>query len=298
MSQNTLLYEGLATTNYFNLARDLSWMNSKNHEHSDRDGHVLGYICNIKIHSPTTQSIAFWSAPNTWKMRNSFRKWHAYRDMMFTEAGVEGSEIGRYGHTIRPYLDASMKAGTIKDPVLWDLSAQTQEWSYTEIAAAPGFGPEAAGTDSGKIVDLYDLNICGVNQVDSTSPNTGAQYYSAVGMIHSYNQDRQEVVTPTLDSQTIEGGSVSGGEVMSIVEDQELEAPPYDISDNGLSTSIIPIDIMQINPGFDGTDSVPSQKSTQLFVPAGLLYVTSGVTAAAAKVLIEVVGIVRCKDMA
>jgi hypothetical protein len=309
MSQNTLMYNGLTTANYFNLARDLSWMNSKNHEHSDRDGHVLGYICNIKIHSPTVQSLALWCAPNTWKMRNAFRKWHAYRDMMFTEAGIEGSEIGRYGHTIRPYLDASMKGGTIKEPVGWDLSAQTQEWSYTEIAAAPGFGPEAAGTDSGKIVDLYDLNICGVNQVDTTSPNTGAQYYSSVGMIHSYNQDRQEVVTPTLDSQTIEGqnnplallkqgGSVSGGEVMAIVEDQELEAPPYDITDNGFSTSLAPMDIMQINPGYDGSASVPVLKSTQVFVPAGLLYISSGVTAASAVTMIEVVGIVRCKDLA
>ncbi len=48
MSANTLLYTGLAAANYYNLTRDLSWMNSKNHEHSDRDGHVLGYICNIK----------------------------------------------------------------------------------------------------------------------------------------------------------------------------------------------------------------------------------------------------------
>jgi hypothetical protein len=280
MSQNTLLYQGLGTTQYFNLARDLSFMNSKNHEHSDRDGHVLGYICNVKIHSTKANGIVLSVAPNTWKMRNSFRKWHAYRDMMFTEAGVEGSEIGRYGHTIRPYLDASMKAGTIKDPIGWDVTAgQTQEWTYTGIAAAPGFGPEAAGTDSGKIVDLYDLNICGVNQVDVTSPNTGAQYYSAVGMIHSYNQDRQEVVTPTVDSQTIEGqnnplallkqgGSVSGGEVMAIVEDQELEAPPYDITDNGFSTALVGANIMQMTPGWDGTDAVPSLKQAQLFVPA------------------------------
>ena len=310
MSQNTLLYSQLASgSQYFNLARDLSWMNSKNHEHSDRDGHVVGYICNVKIHGSVANSISLGGAPNTWKMRNAFRKWHAYRDMMFTDAGATESEKGRYGHTIRPYLDASMKAGIIKDPVGWDLTAQTQEWSYTGIAAAPGFGPEAAGTDSGKIVDLYDLNICGVNQVDTTSPNTGAQYFSSVGMIHSYNQDRQEVVTPTLDSQTVEGqnnplalfkqgGSVSGGEVMSIIEDQELEAPPYDITDNGFSTSLGIYDIMQINPGYDGSASVPVLRSAQVFVPAGILKIIAGAVDSTASILIDVVGTVLCKDMA
>jgi hypothetical protein len=253
MSANTLLYQGLAAANYYNLTRDLSWMNSKNHEHTDRDGHVLGYICNIKIHSSKINSIGISTAPNTWKMRNAFRKWHAYRDMMFTEAGVTDSEKGRYGKTIRPYLDASMKGGTIKDPIGWDISgtppAQTQEWTYTQIAASPGFGATGGtGTGGEEIVDVYDLNICGVNQVDKTSL-IGADYYSSVGMIHSYNQDRQEVVTATVDSQTIEGqnnplallkqgGSVSGGEVMDIVEDQELEKPPYDITDNGWSTQL------------------------------------------------------------
>eukprot|EP01046_Picozoa_sp_COSAG06_P049509 COSAG06_NODE_7636_length_2431_cov_5.635935_5_plen_234_part_01 len=234
MSQNTLLYGNLKTTQYINLTRDLSWMNSKNHEHTDRDGHVLGYICNVKIHSDTTAGMTFYTAPNSWKMRNAFRKWHAYRNLMFSNAGVTEAEKGRYGKTIRPYLDASMKGGTIMVPAGWDVSGtppvQTQEWTYTEIAAAPGFSEGVVGTEGAAAVDVYELNICGKNQ--GTTTTSGTEYYSSVGMIHSYNQDRQEVVTPTLDSQTIEGhnnplallkqgGAVSGGEVMEIVEDQE-----------------------------------------------------------------------------
>jgi hypothetical protein len=316
MSANTLLYSGLETVNYFNLTRDLSWMNSKNHEHSDRDGHVLGYICNIKIHSDETNALGLSTAPNSWKMRNAFRKWHAYRDMMFTEAGVTESEKGRYGKTIRPYLDAAMKAsGKIRDPAGWNLSAQTQEWTYTEIAAAPGFDKLGTGTDGKEIVDVYDLNITGINQVAHTATN-GTQYFSAVGMIHSYNQDRQEVVTPTIDSQTVEGqnnplallkqgGSVSGGEVMDIVQDQELEAPPYDITDNGWSTQLYAADIMQINPGNGGQNTdgspkarIPVLKQTQVFVPAGLLRIGAELQDTSAAVMIEVLGIVRCKDMA
>ena len=311
MSQNTLLYTNLKTAQYINLARDLSWQNSKNHEHTDRDGHVLGYICNVKIHSDKAAGMTFATAPNTWKMRNAFRKWHAYRDLMFSNAGVTEAEKGRYGKTIRPYLDANMKGGTILDPAGWDITGtppvQTQVWTYTEIAAAPGFSEGVVGTEGAAAVDVYELNICGKNQ--STSTTSGTEYYSAVGMIHSYNQDRQEVVTPTLDSQTIEGhnnplallkqgGAVSGGEVMEIVEAQELEAPPYDITDDGYSTSLVTQDIMQINPGWDGASSVPVQKTTSFFVPAGLLLVGSDVAAPNAALLIDVVGIVRCKDMA
>jgi hypothetical protein len=287
-------------------------MNSKNHEHTDRDGHVIGYICNVKIHGTVSNTVAFKGAPNSWKMRNAFRKWHAYRDMMFTEAGVTDSEKGRYGKTIRPYLDENMKDGTIVDPIGWNISgtppAQTQEWSYTQIAAAPGFDQAAVGTEGAAAVDVYDLNICGTNQADVTT-TLGTEYYTAVGMIHSYNQDRQEIVTPTLDAQTIEGhnnplallrqgGAVSGGEVMDIVQDQELEAPPYDINDTGFSTSIVFSDLMQINPGFDGTSSVPVLKTTQVFVPAGILKVFTSSADASASMLIDVVGMVLCKDMA
>ena len=289
-------------------------MNSKNHEHSDRDGHVLGYICTVKVHGTVANSISFGGAPNTWKMRNSFRKWHAYRDMMFTEAGVSDSEQGRYGKTIRPYLDASMKAGTIKDPVGWDVSGvpptQTQEWTYTQIAAAPGFDAAAIGTEGASAVDVYELNICGVNQFTSTT--LGTEYYTSVGMIHSYNQDRQEV--PLLDLEPADtfvsghnnplallrqGGAVSGGEVMDIVEDQEREAPPYDITDDGFSTSTGIYDIVQINPGWDGTNSIPVLRTAQVFVPAGILKINVVNDADSnASLLVDVVGIVRCKDMA
>jgi len=282
-------------------------MNSINHEHSDRDGHVVGYICNVKVHGTEQNSISLGGAPNTWKMRNAFRKWHAYRDLMFSEAGVTESEKGRYGKTIRPYLDSSMKSGTIKDPVGWDLSTQTQEWFYTQIAAAPGFSQSAIGTEGASAVDVYDLNICGVNQVDVTT-TLGTEYYTSVGMIHSYNQDRQEVVTPENSSETIEGhnnplallrqgGSTSGGEVMTIVESQEFEAPPYDITDDGFSTSLGIYDIMQINPGYDGTSSVPVLRTSTVFVPAGILKLNAQASDTAASVLIEVVGTVLCKDM-
>jgi hypothetical protein len=201
-----------------------------------------------------------------------------------------------------------MKSGTIKDPTLWDLTSQTQEWTYTQIASNPGFSAAAQGSDAQSLVDLYDLNICGTNQIAATSPG-GSETYTAVGMIHSYNQDRQEVVTPTVGSQTVEGqnnplallrqgGSVTGGEVMDIVEDQELEKPPYDITDSGHSTTVAISDIMQINPGYDGTSSVPVLRQSTLFLPAGILKINSSASDDGASLLIEVLDTVLCKDMA
>ena len=263
MSVNTIKYTGLNSgTQYFNLARDLAWSNSKNEEITTRDGHVYGYLVNVKISGDTKNSIGFSICPNSWKMRNSFRKWHAYRDMMFADAGVTDEEKGRYGKTIRPYFAPNMISGTIREPVGYD--ALYTEWSYTKIAAAPGFDAGATGTEGAAIVDVYDLTVVGENQVDVTT-TLGTQYYTSVGMIHSYNQDRQEVVTPTADGTTIEGHNnplallrykgTSGGELMTIVEDQELEKPPYDKRDNGHSINDVLGDIMQINPGYDGPGS-------------------------------------------
>jgi hypothetical protein len=320
MSQNTLAYAELESGNkYINLCRDLSWMNSKNHEHTDRDGHVLGYICNVKVHGSVQNTLSFKVAPNTWKMRNAFRKWHAYRDMMMEDAGVTESEKGRYAKTIRPYLDDGMHtASVVKEPVGWDVSgtppAQTQEWTYTQIAAAPGFDAAAVGTEGQAAVDVYELNICGLNQTTTTT-TLGTEYYDEVGMIHSYNLDRQEIVTPTVDSETIEGHNnplallrykgTAGGEVMDIVEDQEKEAPPYDITDAGWSTQVALQDIIQINPGNGGQNAdgspkplIPTLKSTQIFVPAGLFRLTCTAADSDALLLIDVVGTVLCKDMA
>lgn len=310
-----LTYSGTNSQQYINLARDLSALNSKNEEVTTRDGHVYAYICNITIHSDVTGTYSVLAAPNTWKMRNAFRKWHAYRDMMFDEAGVEGEEKGRYGKTIRPYLDSAMKSATIKSPLGVDLG----EWTYSQIAATPGYKEAGIGTESASIVDVYDLNVCDQNQVSSTSAQ-GTDRYSAVGMIHSYNQDRMEVVTPSA-GETVEGQNnplallaykgAAAGEVTDIAEDQELEAPPYSIVDNGSSVSRVVKAIASLSVGTASvwntqtnsqvvnTTSIPKTITFRnLVVPAGLFTLTTDNRADNAVVLVECIGKVLCKDLA
>ena len=191
MSANTMFYEGLTNGNqYYNLCRDLSWMNSKNHEHSDRDGHVVGYICNVKVMGDASNLIS--SLPHLIRgncvtvLENGT---HIENLCLLKLVLQNQKKKGRYGKTIRPYLDDSMIGGTIKDPTGWNVSGtppvQTQEWTYTQIAAAPGFDQNAVGTEGAAAVDVYELTLCGLNQ--STATTLGTQYYTSVGMIHSYN---------------------------------------------------------------------------------------------------------------
>ncbi|AXH78553.1 MAG: hypothetical protein [Circular genetic element sp.] len=303
--ENNLAYALKSTTAYLNVARDLSRVNSKNEEITSRDGHVFGYLVDVKV---TGSSISAFRAPNTWKMRNSFRKFHAYRDLMFDNAGIEGEEKGRYGKTIRPYLDAGHVNGTEAqvlsvDSAGGEVDFDGGEWTYTSLATTPiyGEGPRP-GTSTQQWADAFSLHICEENVIELAGDETQSDMYSQVGMIHSYNLDRMEVVTPTA-LETVSGpsnplaqlrltGNQAGGAVLDIAEDQELEAPPYDLLDNGDS-------IQTINGGFGASTSEFPTIRFQTFVPAGLMRVVTTATSVSPVICeVTVLGKMLCKDMA
>ena len=304
MEQN-LAYALKSTTAYLNIARDLSRVNSKNEEITTRDGHVFGYLVDVKV---TGSSIAAYRAPNSWKMRNSFRKFHAYRDLMFENAGVEGDEKGRYGKTIRPYLDAGHKPGTEALCQTFtsadsDYVFDGGEWTYTQLATTPifGAGPRPSLT-SEPWADAFPLHICEENLEDIAPSDEASGTYESVGMIHSYNLDRMEVVTPlavdALASPTNPlaalraTGNQATGEVLDIVIDQEMEEPPYHQDDNGDS-------IQTVQAGFGANTSEFPTVRFQTFVPAGLMRVITTASASSAVVCeVTVLGKVLCKDMA
>ena len=303
--ENNLAYALKSTTAYLNVARDLSRVNSKNEEVTSRDGHVFGYLVDVKI---TGSNISAFRAPNTWKMRNSFRKFHAYRDLMFDNAGIEGEEKGRYGKTIRPYLDAGHVNGTEAQVVSTnsaggDVIFDGGEWTYTSLATTPiyGEGPRP-GTSTQNWADTFSLHICEENVIEVAGDETQSDMYSQVGMIHSYNLDRMEVVTPSA-LETVSGpsnplaqlrltGNQAGGAVLDIAEDQELEAPPYDQLDNGDS-------IETINGGFGASTAEFPTIRFQTFVPAGLMRVVTTASSQAPVICeVTVLGKMLCKDIA
>ena len=296
-----------AQTKYLNLARDLSIVNSKNEEITTRDGHVFGYAVEFEATASAGGSITVHSAPNSWRMRNSFRKFHAYRNIMFENAGVTGNELGKYGKTIRPYLDSMHLAdgSNTLDPVTEysDPSAGVRvltggDWTYSELAVTPAYEEGVPVTPELDWADSFDLTICDPNVVQGSSEFESG-YYKRVGMIHSYNLDRQDVFTPTTAGEVISGpsnplsqlissGNQAVGEVIDIAEEQELEAPPYDITDDGDSVYAL------VNSFGASSASIPTFRFTA-FLPAGLARISVG---SGTNLRVRVLGKMLCKDMA
>lgn len=310
--QTSLFYSKAAgaQVDYINIARDLSEYNSKNEEVTTRDGHVYGYLCRFKVQMTEGDALSLYTAPNSWKMRNAFRKFHAYREHMFAEAGIEGSEMGRYGRTIRPLLDTSHKANgsntlipfTAQSDHVTSIQYDEGEWDYTQLATTPIF--ETVATPSSPTLewaDAFHLKICEENVQSTAGTEQSSGLYTTVGMIHSYNLDRMEIVTPDkTSSEVVQGpsnplaalrasGNQAAGQVLELAAQQESEMPPYDQADNGNSINT-PFANLAVTPTTGGTVSFTA------FLPAGLgrLFTAS---ASAWLLDVEVLDKVLCKDM-
>ena len=296
---------------YLNLTRDLSRYNSKNYEVTTRDGHVKGLMVNLKFSAtavglPGIATISAYGAPNTWKMRNSFRKFHAYRDLMFEHSGITEDEKGRYGKTMRPYLDVGHLTGTELVPFSVNsdqslTSFNTGDWSFSQFATVPLYELDSAkmGDSTLPVADKWPVHICELNVAEDLEDKTSGTY-SSVGMIHSYNLDRQDVLIPQADN-VVEGpanplaaliasGNQATGEILNIAEDQELETPPYDTNDDGDSVSTV-------LSGFGYSRTTGGTLSMNVFAPAGILRLVSDAAIAVA-MEVTVLGEVLCKDMA
>ena len=65
-----------ADTNYYNIAKSLAIVNSRNEEITDRNGNLYGYWCKVETTSVANDVLTLAWVPNTWKVRNAFRKFH------------------------------------------------------------------------------------------------------------------------------------------------------------------------------------------------------------------------------
>lgn len=301
--ESNLYYVMTQNKNYLNIARDLSRVNQKNEEITTRDGHVYGYM--VECTALSGDVVTSYAAPNSWRMRNSFRKFHAYRNIMFENAGLEGDELGRYGKTLRPYLDRAHSSGTELVPVTiqsdgtpWDLDGGS--WLYTELATTPIFNDQVSTTAEQFWADSFQVHICEANVVNGATFDQSG-YYKSVGMIHSYNLDRMEVVTPTTDDAVsgpsnplaalISSGNQATGEVLEIAELQEIELPPYDQDDNGDSIQTL-VKAVRLSSA-----ETPVLRWS-MFVPAGLARIEVGTPGVGTALEVRVLGKVLCKDMA
>ena len=300
-----------ADTNYYNIAKNLATVNARNEEITDRKGNLYGYWCKVRTTSLANDVLTLAWVPNTWKVRNAFRKFHFAREHMFREAGVTKREMGKYGRTLRPYFSQDHQTSGDKSPRSFDPGSLTAvdmaggEWTYTKLASVPTFetGEEVQDIDLA-IVDEWTLTILDSNRVQSTS-GAGIKTWTSVAMVQSYNQDRMEeipdatadssIVSPNNPLAALRSQDLTSGEITEIAEDQQLEAPPYDISDSGDSTEAM-YDYMPIAGTTAG--STASIRSWGLyFFPAGIIALQNTVSNSNA-LEIEVIGKQLCKDVA
>ena len=309
----------------FDLIKGMSEANSKGYEYTDSKGNLQGVLCDIEITANTTIFGTITGVPNSWKVRNGVRKFHFEREAMFRRAGVRKSEMGKYGKTIRPYLDLNHAQDEGKatgfcyyepnlvhvsdacpDPDLVTTTNSGGEWTRTTLVAADPDPTVLIGqVDS---ADQWTIHL-----MDGHS-NTNAPW-SSVGMTYAYNQDRMEVVTPGAEETIVANNplallasqSVTGGDVAEIAEEQELETPPYDIIDSGDSIRKIGYGAFRVIPHTDTlTGEVLTQTSRikNVFLPAGYLlmnfnkFITPGSPMKADNITVkfDVHGILDCKE--
>jgi len=301
-----------ANTNYYNIAKNLAQVNSRNEEITDREGNLYGYWCKISTTSSANDFLQMAWVPNTWKVRNAFRKFHFARDHMFRQAGITKKEMGTYGRTLRPYFsqnhqtdgDQPLKLWNVASATLAAVSATGGEWTYSTLGSAPTF-EDATDVDSIDIpmVDKWVLTVLDGNKVVKTS-SAGIKTWQSVGMVQAYNADRMEMVpdatadtslvSPNNPLAALRTQNVVSGEIVDIAVDQELEAPPYDVSDQGDSIRAV-FDYMPI-AGTTAGATAAIRNWGLYFFPAGLIALQSAVNSSNA-LEIEVLGKELCKDV-
>ena len=301
-----------ADTNYYNLAKDLAAVNGRNEEITDRQGNLYGYWCKVQTTSAANDVLTMAWVPNTWKVRNAFRKFHFAREHMFREAGVTKREMGKYGRTIRPYFSQDHQSSGDEPPRSFDPGSLTTvdlaggEWTYTKLASSPTLptGDVLVEVEDLGLVDEWSLTILDSHRVESTV-QSGINTWTSVAMVQAYNQDRMEeipdatadssIVSPNNPLAALRSQDLTSGSITEIAEDQELEAPPYDILDTGDSTEAM-YDYMPIAGTTSGATAAIRSWGLYFF-PAGVIALQNNVSLSNS-LEVEVIGKELCKDVA
>jgi len=282
-----------------NIPKIMSNVNMRYIGHTDEDGNLLAYPYRLVFRptgEPSASSIAdaiTTEIPNTWKVRNAFRKWHFARRDMFSRVGVTKSELGSYGRLLRPYMDKNHAAGSYTEVNSFDFTT-TGSWNYTKIASNLDWPDDFSLVNLVDLdmIDTYNLHVCDGHSVENTEE--GVEMYSSVGMVLSYNQDRMEVLTPDATEAfaklnplaSLVANDATGGEVADIATALQVEGTPYDKLDAGDS-------IETVTTGTGNGRSTGGIFSISGIAPAGYILVTSNL---ALQVYLEVGTPILAKD--
>ena len=225
-------------TGFINLVKDYSALNRKNMRHTDNKGYPLAYYVQVEAIGETSNNhtVEIFTAPETWVLKNSVRKWHAARNMMLERIGQLG-QVGEYGKTIRPYLSvAHATLGVDAVPTNGKLNYETTytgggdspsyseavsaavantsmnggEWTYTRVAHESAYdSTEGTGnmSQSGPPVDTYALVLTGDHNSDDGAEASNIRTFTHVSMMRSYLESRRNASSVIQDSSG--GGTIA-----------------------------------------------------------------------------------------
>ena len=328
--------------NLYDLVHDLSVTGAKNHEYTSRDGHLRGVLCDITVRltGPALANednvVSILGMSNTWKLRNAIRKFHFLRMKMFKDSGITKGEIGKYGQTIRPYLDPR-HAGTqlvpggqstvTVEPIHFTwlpgdpdpgsingsykansyLGGGAGYWARTEFATVPSYeATVSGGGPEGTLppADSWTLTLADEFVVEAASTGTlsSTVTYKSVGAVQAYLLDRQQVQVMESDT-SIDGpnnplAALAAGGNQSVGEILDIAEQQEEM--------VPPYDLSDrgdaVKLSVLGSYQFPTTNGTHtfrnLFIPAGLFRVLGGLNASDMEFDIEVLGEFECREMA
>ena len=271
---------------YIDLARGFAIANRKMYNQVDGKGVAQTYVVEVELIGSTAQErgAAFYSAPESWAVKNAIKRLHIARQESFKKAGILTGSLPSYSRNLKFYLDQGHRAtGTLR-PVGYSPSTSAaipaiqtfadSEWLYTRLAQVGGV---EGGTGGPNTSDDYELTLMGDHDVDATG---NYQTYNSVAIVRAYLEHRRNK-SPNMSQSTgdviqedpnplalLMNDSYSGQEKAEIAAESQDVDPPYQVA----SGSWAGTDALDLHlRSFLQTSTASIRDRDVIRVPAGLL---------------------------
>lgn len=249
---------------YFNLPRDLSALNRKEHHMTTKKGVPLNYHVRVTMLRPMTDtsttvlSGAFATAPQNWVHRNGSVKLHYAREKMFQNAGIRKSERGRYSSTIRYVWNSASQSWIV--PLFIDGTStftDLGEWDDTTIAI---------DEDTDLNVALFGTPVDETSAVNAATFNVGNSYLHSRRKPDEDDADAGDVSSAHSIIRSLYNVEDATDDEIQAIAESEQDKPPYDQDGNaGTFTSMVYPPLMQL-----GNIGGSVKETVELVIPYGI----------------------------
>lgn len=197
--QKTIQFESSQFTNakgYVDVARALSQVNRKHYDQVNSKGVAQTYICEIELVG-ASRVAAFYTAPETWTVKNAIKRLHIARADSLRKAGTELRALPAYSRNLKMYLSQGHRATGTMLPSLFSPSTDNTtspfaglkqaggSWLYTRLVHVGGVEGDHFGDN---LADDYELTLMGGHDFQAAAGNY--QSYDSVAVVEAYLEHR------------------------------------------------------------------------------------------------------------